>query len=363
MKSLRKTRVLGAAILMALGIGCHTEKASSDPAAAGPAATPVKIEVAHTTTVNDATNYVATLKSRQSTAINPQVEGQVTQILVRSGDRVAAGTPIMQIDPLKQQAVVHSQEFARVAAQANLRYAQQQQERVSKLYAEGVSSKQSLDEAQTALDAAKAQLESLEAQVREQQVQLHYYRVLAPTGGVIGDIPVRVGDRVTTSTLLTTIDQPGDLEAYIDVPVERAADLRLKEAVQILNEAGDVIADGHIDFISAEVNNQTQSVLAKSWIKNHTGLRTSQFVRARIVWSSHPGTVIPVLAVSRINGQFFAFVAEGEGKSLVARQRQLHLGQMVGNDYVVLDGIKAGDRVIVSGTQYLTDGTPIVPQQ
>src|SRR2546425_6307957 len=91
-----------------------------------------------------------------------------------------------------------------------------------------VVSKQSLDEAQTALEAVEAQVKALEAQVREQQVQLHYYGVLAPTSGVVGDIPVRVGDRVTPSTLLTTVDQPGDLEAYIKVPVERARELRLR---------------------------------------------------------------------------------------------------------------------------------------
>jgi multidrug efflux pump subunit AcrA (membrane-fusion protein) len=72
--------------------------------------------------------------------------------------------------------------------------------------------------------------------------------------------------------------------------------------------------------------------------------------------------VIPVLAVSRISGQSFAFVAEDEKGALVARQRPLRLGEIVGNDYVVLDGIKAGDRVIVSGTQFLRDGAPVSPQ-
>lgn len=355
------TILLALVALAALGLGCHSNQAASgDPGTFAPPATPVKIEVARLTAVKDSTEYVGTLKSRQSTVVNPQVEGQITEIFVHSGDRIARGTPLMQIDPLKQQAVLHSQEFARAAVLANLRYAEQQYERTSKLYAAAVVSKQSLDEAQTALDAARAQLRSLDAQVREQQVELHYYRVLAPTGGIVGDVPVRVGDRVTTSTLLTTIDRPGDLEAYVDVPVERAPELRLGEPVEILDGAGNVIAEGRVDFVSPEVNNQTQSILVKSWVKNDQGrLRTAQFVRARIIWSSHPGILIPVLAVSRISGQSFAFVAEGEGKSLVARQRMLRLGPMIGNDYVVEDGIKAGDRVIVSGIQYLGDGAPI----
>jgi len=78
---------------------------------------------------------VATLKSRHSAVINPQVDGQIAQIYVRYGDQVVAGKPLLQIDPLKQQATVSTQEYARGAVLANLRYAQQQHERMSALYA------------------------------------------------------------------------------------------------------------------------------------------------------------------------------------------------------------------------------------
>jgi RND family efflux transporter MFP subunit len=348
------------------GAGCGTGKASGDQQAASqtPPATPVQIQVARAITIQDTTDYVATLKSRHSAIINPQVDGQVTEIYVHSGERVAAGAPLVQIDPLKQEATVHSGEYARAGALANLRYAREQQERISKLYAAGVVSKQSLDEAQASLDAAEAQLHSLDAQVREQQVQLRYYKVLAPTGGIVGDVPVRVGDRVTSSTHLTTVDQPGELEVYIQVPIERASELRMNNPVQVLDSLGSVVADGKIDFISPEVDDQTQSILVKSRVSNRKGaLRTLQFIRARVVWGSHEGPVIPVLAVSRINGQYFAYVADGANGALVARQRQVRLGQMIGNDYVVLDGIKPGDRLIVSGTQNLIDGTPVVPQR
>ena len=69
--------------------------------------------------------------------------------------------------------------------------------------------------------------------------------------------------------------------------------------------------------------------------------------------------MIPVLAVSRINGQAFAFVAENENNTLKARQKMIHVGEMIGNDYAVLDGVKPGDRIITTGTQFLTDGAPI----
>ena len=350
--------------LVVTGAGCSANKASGDsPAANQPPATPVKIEVVRLVTIDDSTEYVATMKSRHSAAISPQVDGQVTRIDVRSGDKVKAGATLMQIDPLKEQATLHSQEYARAAVLANLEFARRQYERTNKLAAEGVVSKQDLDQAKASLDAAQAQLQSLDAQVRAEQVQLQYYEVLSPTEGVVGDVPVRVGDRVSPTTLLTTVDQPGDLEVYINVPIERAADLRPNKPVQIIDSSDKVTVEGHIDFISAQVDDKTQSILVKSRLGNPHGLmRTSQFTRARIIWDSHQGPVIPVLAVSRINGQPFAFVAEDKGNALVARQRRISLGQMMGNDYAVLDGIKAGDRVIVSGVQYLVDGAPIVAQ-
>jgi multidrug resistance efflux pump len=81
-----------------------------------------------------------------------------------------------------------------------VKWAQQNYDRVSGLAAAGVVSKQDLDQARATLDAAQAQLHSLDAQVNEQQVQLHYYHVIAPRAGIVGDVPVRVGDRVVTTT-------------------------------------------------------------------------------------------------------------------------------------------------------------------
>jgi len=96
---------------------------------------------------------------------------------------------------------------------------------------------------------------------------------------------------------------------------------------------------------------------------NKDALRQSQFIRARVVWGSHQNPEVPVLAVSRLAGQYFAFVAEPQnGGSYVARQRPLKIGQTVGNDYEVQEGIKPGDKVIVSGTQFLLDGMQVVPQ-
>jgi RND family efflux transporter MFP subunit len=338
-------------------------KAAQNAHANGPAGMPVKVQEARATPVNDATEYVATLKSRDSAVIMPQVEGQVTQINVHSGEAVEAGAPLMEIDPLKQQATVKSQESSRAAQQANLNWTKQQYERAQGLYSAGVVSKQDLDQAKSALDAAQAQMDSLDAQVSEQQVQLHYYKVVAPWVGIVGDIPVRVGDRVTTSTLLTTVDKLGSLEVYVYVPIEHSSQLKMNLPVQVVDGDGKVVANSRVSFISPEVDNATQTVLVKAIVANgNDALRQSQFIRARIVWGTHQNPQVPILAVSRLGGQYFAFVAELQnGGSYVARQKALTIGQTVGNDYEVQEGIKPGDKVIVSGTQFLLDGVPVIP--
>lgn len=344
-------------------LGCSKTTGQNPPAGGGIPAMPVKVLEAKDVPVSDATEYVATVKSRDSAVIMPQVEGQITQIFVHSGDRVKGGDALMEIDPLKQQATVKSQEGARTAQQANLKWAKQQYDRAVGLSSAGVVSKQDLDQAKSNLDAAQAQMDALDAQVNEQQVQLHYYKVVAPRGGIVGDVPVRVGDRVTTSTQLTTVDQPGSLEVYVYVPIEHSAQLKKNLPVQVLDGEGKVIADTRISFISPQVDNTTQTVLVKARIANgNDALRQSEFVRARVVFGTHENPEVPILAVSRLAGQYFAFVAEPQkGGSFAARQKPLKIGQTVGNDYEVQDGIKPGDKVIISGTQFLRDGAPVIP--
>jgi RND family efflux transporter MFP subunit len=354
------TAVLGASAVTVACSGTGTQ----NPQASGPGAMPVKVLEAKAVPVADVSEYVATMKSRDSAVIMPQVEGQVTQIFVHSGERVEAGNPLVGIDPLKQQATVKSQESARAAQQANLIWAKKQYDRSQGLASAGVVSKQDLEQAKSTYDAAQAQMDSLDAQVSEQQVQLHYYKVAAQRGGIVGDVPVHVGDRVTTATVLTTVDQPGSLEAYVYVPIERSAKLKMNLPLQVVDSDGKVLAQSRISFISPQVDNTTQTVLVKARITNgNDALRQSQFIRARVVWGTHSNPEVPILAVSRLGGQYFAFVAEPQnGGAFVARQKPLTIGETVGNDYEVQDGIKAGDKVIVSGTQFLRDGMPVIPQ-
>jgi len=341
--------------------GCG--KSSANAPGAGPGAMPVQVRIATAAKIPETTEYLSILKSRHSAAINPQVEGQITKILVKSGDHVTAGTALLQIDPLKQEATVSSQEASRMAQEANVRYARISLERSQKLHDAGVISKQELDNAQTAYDAAVAQLKALDEQVNQQKVELHYYSVSAPMDGSVGDIPVHVGDRVTVGTLLTTVDEPGALEAYIYVPAEKARNLKIGLRVRLFDGAGSRVSDTEVTFVSPQVDTDTQTVLAKAAVQNpKSKVRIAEQLRAQITWGIHEGPVVPVLAVQRINGEFFAFVAVNESKGAVARQRVVKLGDTVGNDFAVLDGLKPGDHIIVSGTQFLQDGMPVSEQ-
>ncbi len=345
------------------GCGVKNSTVSAEAESGAGTAMPVQVQLVRTKPIAETTEYLALLKSRHSASINPQVEGYITRIFVKSGDRVATGAPLLQIDPLKQEATVNSQESSRLAQESNVNQARINLVRARKLAEAGVIAKSDLDNAQTNYDTAVAQLKSLEHQVEQQRVELRYYKVSAPMDGIVGDIPVHLGDRVTVSTLLTTVDEPGALEAYIYVPASRAKDLRLGMPVKLLDESGNLRTETQVTFISPQVDTDTQTVLAKAAVGNsRTNLRIAQQVRAQVVWGSAPGPVVPVLAVTRINGQFFVFVASKEAKGTFARQKVVKVGDIVGNDYAVLEGLKAGDHLIVSGTQFLQDGAPVNEQ-
>lgn len=356
----KNTIVMLAALLLAAGC---SKPASNPNAAAAPQAFPVKVEVVQAQLVPQSTEYLATLKSRNAAALQPQVEGEVTKIFVHSGDRVAAGASILEIDPQRQQATVNNQEATYRSKQATLELNRIELERRKKLFAAQVISKSDLDTAQSAYDTSKADVEALQAGIREQQVQLHYYTVHAPTAGIIGDIPVRVGDRVTTQSILTTLDRGGELEAYVYIPAEKSGAVHNGIPVDLLDDQGKATTRSKVFFVSPQVDTATQTVLLKAAVPNaDRKFRNDQTVHARVVWSEHKSPMIPMTAISRLSGKTFAFVAEGSGQQTVARQKVVELGDLIGSDYVVLNGIAPGDRLITSGTQMLADGMPVAPQ-
>ncbi len=375
--------------------------------------TPVEMVRVETGSVRDSSVFVASLDSRQSATINPQVSGQVSQVFVRLGDSVETGTPLFQVDPVQQQAAITTRMAAVEVAQANvdnaranLRAAQAdllraeadvefergRQERYSQLLAEGAVSREfvegidrDLQQAEAVQAAQQEQIQALEAAltraerdldqaaalVNEQQVQLGFFEIVAPLSGTVGEVRVNPGDYVTPQTALTTITQSQTLELAISIPLDRAAELRLGLPVELLGSDDQPLSQSQISFIAPDVDPFTQAVVARAVFDNTQGqLRPSQFVRVRLTWDQTESPLIPVNAVTRVAGQTFVYVAEpGEGGSpdgppaLIAQQRLVQLGQLQDNQYQVISGLDPGEQIVATGLQKIFDQAPIIDEQ
>ncbi len=376
---------------------------------AQPPKVPVKLATVQSAIIEDRDEYVARLESRQAVTLQPQTQGRITKIFVNSGDEVQVGNPIAQIDSREQQAAVNSVDAAAQAARSQLQNAiaslkslqaerlsnvadvnlnQQEYERYSSLAAQGAVSQQIKQQYQNRLATAKAKLNAIDAQIqaqkasvnqaekslqqaqantKQQQVQLQYYTVSAPIPGQVGDLLVKLGDVVNTSTQLTTITQNNPLQVEISIPQERAAELRKGMPIELIDNKGNILGRSQVFFISPNVNQNTQSILIKASFDNSKNqLRASEYVNARVIWDRRPGVFIPATSVVRLAGETFVYVAKKPDDSqanpnFIAKQKRVKLGNIRGNNYQVLEGLRAGEKIIVSGILNLRDGAPIMP--
>jgi RND family efflux transporter MFP subunit len=329
-------------------------------------AMPVQTVTVALAPVPQSSEYVATIKSRRSATLLPQVSGNLTKILVRSGDHVKARQVLMEIDPRLQLATVASARATERQKKALYDYNAIEVERQRKLFEAGVTSRDAYDQAQQSFSNTKSDYESAVELRKTQEEQLAYYTIRAPFDGVVGDIPVHLGDFASPSnspaTVLTTVDENKDLEAYIYIPTERASQLRQGLDVELMDNAGKLLEKTQINFLSEQVDSTLQGILVKAPVHATPELlRNAQLIKARIIWSTTPMAVVPVLAVSRQGGQSFVFVAQGQTGHFVARQTAVALGDTMGNNYSISSGLNAGDRVIVSSTQFLVNGMPVMP--
>jgi RND family efflux transporter MFP subunit len=351
-----------ALLTLAVTAACGGGPQAGAPAApAGGGMPPMGVELVTITPapVDKTSDFVGIVKSRHSTTVQPQVEGFLTGIAVKSGDRVKQGDLLMEIDSKSPEAAIRSLEAIKTARDVDVTFARQELDRAKKLLDAGAGTQQDYDRAVNALNVAQAQVRTIDEQLRQQRTDLAYYKVTAPTAGVVGDVPVRTGDRVTKTTTLTTLDDNAGMELYLNIPVQQAPGLKMGLPVRLIDESGAPMATERVTFVSPTVDDNTQSVLAKSSLPNGVKVRANQFVRAQIVWSTDPGLTVPVTSVLRINGQYFVYVAESDKGGLVAHQRSVTLGPVIGNNYVLLGGLKGGEQLIVSGIQKIGDGAPV----
>ncbi len=355
---------LAFAVLAPLAACAHKQAAAGGGFALPPGGLPVQTLTVANSPVPQGDTYVATIKSRRSANINPQVDGNLTGIQVHSGQHVGKGQLLMVIDPNKQQATVESTAATEQQKLAVYQYNQGQVERQRKLFEAGITSRDAYDQALQAFRNSKADYDAAAATTSSQKRQLGYYRITAPFDGVVGDIPVHIGDYVSAGTLLTTVDANTDLEAYLYVPTERASELRMGLPVSILDADGKPVENTKVDFLSPQVDTGLQGILIKAPVSSSTAdrLRNQQLVKARVTWSNKSMATVPVLAVTRLGSQAFVYVAQNQGPGkYIARETPVKLGETVGNTYAVQGGLAPGEKVILSGLAILQDGMPVHP--
>lgn len=412
--SLRVTRQLLSSVLLLalLTTACSQgeEQAGGPPGAGGPPLA-VKVVDLKSESVEDASEFVGKLEAADKVTLQPQIQGRIERILVENGDRVQQGTPIaeLSIDQTRadvttaqaavssaraaqstEQAQLQAAEAERVKAAAELQLEQTDFGRTQTLVAEGAQSEQQLDIARRDLDAARADLDAADKQVnaarasvaqaqstvREAQsrvasasVDLGFKEINAPISGVVGDFPVRAGDYVTPESTITTITRNDELAMQIAVPSNYSNRLRTGLPVQLIDPStNQSLGSGRIYFISPRIEAGAQSVLTEARFPNASGnLRDGQYVQAKIIWNETTGVLVPTTAITRVAGQAFVFAVEqkpneaGETQTVVT-QRPVKLGSIQGNNYVVLEGVKPGDKIATSNILKLSDGAPIQPE-
>ena len=257
---------------------------------------------------------------------------------------------LFEIDSAPEQAALGSLQSMRPMRESDVEFARQQVERNKTLLDAGAISQREVEQFEAQLRAAEAQLKALDEQIRQQRSQLNYYRVTAPIAGTVGDIPVNVGDRVTRSTVLTTVDENDVLEVYINVPVQQAPQLKVGLPVRLMDDRGQLLATNRITFVSPSVDTSTQSVLAKAAAGGRPRPVPVGSIRARARRvddgagpdrAGHRGAAHQ-RAVLRVRRR------EERTQGMVAKQKPVQLGDIIGNDYVVQSGLaarRAADRL------------------
>ncbi|MDX1918686.1 MAG: efflux RND transporter periplasmic adaptor subunit [Candidatus Caenarcaniphilales bacterium] len=352
--------------------------------------------------VADIYRYQAQMDSRFYVELKPRVTGQISRILVESGQQVGKGTLLMVIDPLAKEESVQGQfqvaksalfdlDNARatlqslkaqlVAAESSLALAESELTRYKKLFAEQLISRTAFDQYQNNYDQARAQLDSTRAQIEAQnsrihslealfgqsksnsqsaQAELEYYRIRAPFEGRVGDLSVKLGDYVSSDTILTTISNIDRLEVESALPVEIANKLSLGDKVQIIGQDDEQIGEAEVFYIASTVNKETQTVLVKAFYPNPDHkIRANQQIEIQLKLNERPGLKIPTAAVGRLGESAYVYrVIRKEGK-LFAKQNSVELGAIQNNRYLVKNGLEEGSSIIISGIEKVQDGAPV----
>lgn len=339
---------------------------SNQGAQQGPVAVPVITLQVGKSNATYYDEYPAIVKALNEVELRPQVNGYITGIHFKEGDKVKKGQKLYSIDQQQSQAAYMQAKANLSVQEANLEKAKKDVERYRELDTKDAIAKQQVDYAEAAYQAAQKQVDAAKAAVQSVQTNVRYSTIVAPFDGTIGISNVRLGASVSPGqTLLNTIssDDPVAVDIVVDQQeIYRFTQLLAKgssksDSTFRLAFRGEMYPHyGKLSIVDRAVDPQTSSIKMRVVFPNpdHT-LRAGMSGTLLVGSGSQTAIVIPHKAVNEQLGEFFVYLVD----SAKATQRKVVLGKQIGKNIIVKDGLKEGETIVTEGIQNLREGTPI----
>ena len=318
------------------------------------------------------TTYPATIKGVQDVQISPKVSGFITQINVKEGQTVSAGQVLFVIDNVTYQAQVRLAQAAVNTAKASCNTAKLSYENSQKLFENKVIGEFELQSATNQYESAKAGLAQAEASLASAKETLSFCYVKSPAAGVVGTLPYKVGTLVSAQNVLTTVSNNSQMEVYFSLTEKDAlnmskdaggqnAAISAMPGVKLQLADGTVYGhEGKVTKMSGVIDAATGSVQLIALFPNPEKiLKSGGFGSIIVPKSNSSAIIIPQSCVSEVQNKKFVYILDKDNK---VKYSEIKVDpQNDGNNYIVTEGLKAGDKYVTNGITKLKDGMEIVP--
>jgi multidrug efflux pump subunit AcrA (membrane-fusion protein) len=386
-----------------LNSGCSL---SSESASAADQSVSVEFMPVREQIYQDSTEVMAQINSKHSTDIHPQVTGRILRVLVSDGQTVQAGQALYQLDANQQSANVASLAATRLAsmeqprllqknieslhsdlvgAQADLEFNRKQLSRYQQLLNDHTVSIKDTEQYQTAVLVQEQKVKSIQSNIASYQarknealanisrdtsilqsasVNLSYFTVRAPFTGTIGTLLAKEGDVVDPMTVLTTLTDNRNLEVDVAVSADERHRIHMGMPMSLLTMQNEPLGEIKTTYIAPKVDPLTQTFLIKAKALNsQNSMAMDQHLKVQLHWGELKGILIPVVSVFHMDGAAFVYRVDAQKKPQVAHMHPVKLGAIIGENVVILSGLRAGDTIVKSGIQKLQEGTPVAQAQ
>jgi membrane fusion protein (multidrug efflux system) len=357
---------------LALLLGCQK---TGQQGAAPPASPPADVVVAEVLQqdVPIYFEWVGTTDGYANAQIRPRVQGYLYARNYKEGSFVKAGELLFTIDPREYEMAINQAKGDLARAEANFGKTQLDVARFSPLAKEGAISQQELDNAIQAHQANKASIEAARATVERARLNLEWTKVIAPIDGIAGISVAQIGDLVTPSTVLTTVSQVDPIKVYY--PISEQEYLHFAQRIRDIEEGRTqraplemTLANGSVypqqgtfSLADRQVDVRTGTITAQALFPNPGNmLRPGQYAKIRVAAEIQKGALLtPQRAVQQLQGNYQVAVVGAENK---VELRTVKVGKQIRNMWIITEGLKPGERIVVEGVQKARAGTVVNPK-